>query len=98
MHKAILNESFLKKNIDKINFYSSEEKRLLNDIVNGYLESSESYKSDNMTLFLENLEYIQSKIDVISVKRAKYSDVLSNVVIQYHELSDETVKMFDRGE
>lgn len=95
MDKGILNQSLLEKDIEKIKFYSQEEKVKLNKLCNKFNEISKEYKSNNTVLLLNNVGNLKNNINQIYEKRIKYTEVLNRVISQYNRLSDETLKYFE---
>ena len=97
MNKAILNESLLEKDIEKITFYASEEKKVLNSVFAQMNEFGNDYASVNFSAISNTNNILKSKIDFIYEKRMKYIKILNRVIKQYRSLSKATVKKIDKG-
>ena len=96
INKGILNGSLLEKNIEKIKYYSSEEKKLLNKIDKELNEVSKNYNSNNTTLFLNSGSNFKTNIDSVYKKRNTYTTILNETIIKYNELTVATQQIFDK--
>ncbi len=94
MEKGILNIDTLEKDISKINFYASEEKKTLLKIYKKMEECSTNYNSTNKQLFLSNIFNFIGSVEKIANKRSYYTVVLRNVVNQYISQSKTTTSIF----
>ena len=97
MDKGFLDQPSLEKNIEKIKFYSLEEKQIMNKIVEELNEESKNYNSTNTALFLNSVASFKANIDFIYEKRIRYTTVLSEMIVKYNNLSIATQRIFNRG-
>lgn len=98
MNKGIIEESYLQKNIDKINFYSNEEKKVLIKISQQFERCNDNYKSTNANIFMKTMNSFNLNVDRIYTKREKYQITLKNVITQYKSLSVQVINDFGEGE
>ena len=96
MNENILNKSLLEKDIEQINYYSGEEKQILDKIVERMRFCINNYNSSaNNSIIIEKVNNSQSMIPKIESNRAKYVNVLNNAIKRYDRVSIETVNRFD---
>lgn len=96
MDKGILNITLLEKDIQQIKFYSSEENKKLNKICTKFEECCNNYRSENMSILMNDINKFKIDINNLSEKRKKYLDVLTKVILQYNELREDTKRFFDK--
>lgn len=96
MNKGLLNETLLEKDIEQINIYANEEKEMLKNICNKFVEVSNSYNSTNSALLLNTVNNLKGNISSIYQKRTSYIGVLNRAISSYNILSNETVAMFEK--
>lgn len=96
MDKALLKQSFLEKDIDKITYYTLEEKKILINIYNAIEEGLSNYNTTNKSLFTNTLINYFSNVEKIFNKRLEYIKVLKDVITKYKTLSIKTISIFDK--
>ena len=95
MNRGILNQSLLEKDIEKINFYASEETKILNEICQKFEDGTSNYNSANTSLLLSNINNFKDSIDKLTNKRENYTYILNKVILQYDNLSELSKKTFN---
>ena len=96
MEKGIIEQSLLEKNIEYLEFYSDEEKVMLNKIYNKVIDIVNNYISENSKLLINKNIHLKKNIDDIAAKRIRYTKILNKVILIYNDTSDAVVNYINR--
>ena len=91
---SILNVSLVEKNIEKIQLYADDEKKVLINIYRKIKGINSCYNSDNMKKIINNIDELGSGISIIYRKRMEYIDTLESAIKIYTERVEQTKLRF----
>lgn len=95
MNGAILRENNFQDDIRKIEFYSEEEKKTMNEIMSLFGSTGEIYKSDQSNKISNVCANLDMNFQTINKNREEYSRILRNVITRYTETLDVVEKIME---
>ena len=93
MSEKTIQRQLIEKNIQKLEYYISEEQKSFNRITSLFKNTSINYKSSNNNIIKNQMDTFKNSIPLITEKRKKYINILKQIVVRYETTSKEVAKM-----
>ncbi len=94
MNQGILDRPALERDIEQINYYSTEEKATLTAIFSQMNACLACYQSPNSKLFANEIDESREDIAALENKRTMYTVTIDKAIRTYEDLAKHTTKYF----
>ena len=92
MNENTLNEDLLRKNIQLLRLYSSEEQSKLKGIFNRMNDCMRNYRTSNSSSLNNKISFLKSNKTVINYNRQEYIRILNQVIKRYDKTANDFLK------
>ena len=92
MNENTLNEDLLRKNIQLLRLYSSEEQSKLKGIFNRMNDCMRNYRTSNSSSLNNKISFLKSNKTVINYNRQEYIRILNQVIKRYDKTTNDFLK------
>lgn len=96
MNDSILIENDFEEDITKIEFYSTEEKKTLQQIVESLESFTQIYESDYVNKLNDLTDDLHNNFQTIAKNREESSQALKNVLIKYRDTAQQVTEFMEK--